>query len=199
MLPVYIALGVLFVVVLGVAMWAMGVYNTLVKLRNRFENAFSQIDVQLKRRHDLIPNLVNVAKGYMAHEKDTLEAVIQARNQAISATSAAAAKPGDEAAMNQLGSAESNLNGAIGRLLMIAESYPDLKANENMLALQEELTSTENKVSFARQAYNDAVTVYNTTREQFPANVAAGMFGFDAAQLFVVDEPAEREAPKVEF
>ena len=199
MLPVYIALGVLFVVVLGVAMWAMGVYNTLVKLRNRFENAFSQIDVQLKRRHDLIPNLVNVAKGYMAHEKDTLEAVIQARNQAISATSAAAAKPGDEAAMNQLAGAESNLNGAIGRLLMIAESYPDLKANENMLALQEELTSTENKVSFARQAYNDAVTVYNTTREQFPANVAAGMFGFDAAQLFVVDEAAEREAPNVEF
>ncbi len=199
MLPIYIGLGVLFVVVLGVAMWAMGVYNGLVKLRNRFENAFSQIDVQLKRRHDLIPNLVNVAKGYMAHEKDTLEAVIQARNQAISATSAAAAKPGDEAAMNQLASAESNLNGAIGRLLMIAESYPDLKANENMLALQEELTSTENKVSFARQAYNDAVTVYNTTREQFPANVVAGMFGFDAAQLFVVDEVAEREAPKVEF
>ena len=199
MVPFLIVLGVLFAVVLVVGMWAMGVYNNLVKLRNRFENAFSQIDVQLKRRHDLIPNLVNVAKGYMAHEKDTLEAVIQARNQAISATSAAAAKPGDADAMNQLSSAESNLNGAIGRLLMIAESYPDLKANENMLALQEELTSTENKVSFARQAYNDAVTVYNTTREQFPANVAAGMFGFDEARLFEVDEEAEREAPKVEF
>ncbi len=197
--PIYIVLVVLLVVFFIFAMWVMGVFNNLVKLRNRFENAFSQIDVQLKRRHDLIPNLVNVAKGYMAHEKDTLEAVIQARNQAISATSAAAAKPGDEAAMKQLSSAESNLNGAIGRLLMIAESYPDLKANENMLALQEELTSTENKVSFARQAYNDAVTVYNTTREQFPANVVAGMFGFNEARLFEVDEAAEREAPKVEF
>jgi LemA protein len=199
MLPIYIALGVLLAVFFIVAMWAMGVFNNLVKLRNRFENAFAQIDVQLKRRHDLIPNLVNVAKGYMAHEKDTLEAVIQARNQAVSATSAAAAKPGDENAMNQLSSAESNLNGALGRLLMIAESYPDLKANENMLALQEELTSTENKVSFARQAYNDAVTVYNTTREQFPANLLAGMFGFNQARLFEVDLDVEREAPKVEF
>lgn len=199
MLPLYIGLGVVLVLFIVLAMWAMGVFNGLVKLRNRYENAFSQIDVQLKRRHDLIPNLVNVAKGYMEHEKDTLEAVIQARNQAISASNAAATKPGDEAAMNQLASAESNLNGAIGRLLMIAESYPDLKANENMLALQEELTSTENKVSFARQAYNDAVTVYNTTREQFPANMIAGMFGFQNAQLFVVDEAAEREAPKVEF
>lgn len=199
MVPTLIALGVLAAVLLVIAMWVMGVFNNLVKLRNRFENAFAQIDVQLKRRHDLIPNLVNVAKGYMAHEKDTLEAVIQARNQAVSATSAAAAKPGDESAMNQLSSAESNLNGALGRLLMIAESYPDLKANENMLALQEELTSTENKVSFARQAYNDAVTVYNTTREQFPANVVAGMFGFDQARLFEVDLNEERDAPKVEF
>lgn len=197
--PILITLGVLLALFLVVAMWAMGVFNNLVKLRNRFENAFSQIDVQLKRRHDLIPNLVNVAKGYMTHEKETLEAVIQARNLAVSATSAAAAKPGDEAAMGQLSSAESNLNGALGRLLMVAEAYPDLKANENMLSLQEELTSTENKVSFARQAYNDAVTVYNTTREQFPANVLAGMFGFDEARLFVVDEEAEREAPKVEF
>ena len=197
--PILITLGVLLALFLVVAMWAMGVFNNLVKLRNRFENAFSQIDVQLKRRHDLIPNLVNVAKGYMTHEKETLEAVIQARNLAVSATSAAAAKPGDEAAMGQLSSAESNLNGALGRLLMVAEAYPDLKANENMLSLQEELTSTENKVSFARQAYNDAVTVYNTTREQFPANVLAGMFGFDDARLFVVDEEAEREAPKVEF
>ena len=199
MTPIYIALGVVFVLFLIFAMWAMGIFNNLVKLRNRFENAFSQIDVQLKRRHDLIPNLVNVAKGYMSHEKDTLEAVIQARNQAISATSAAASKPGDEAAMNNLSSAESNLNGAIGRLLMIAESYPDLKANENMLALQEELTSTENKVSFARQAYNDAVTAYNTTREMFPANMIAGMFGFNNARLFEVDVEAERDVPKVEF
>jgi LemA protein len=199
MTAVYIALGVIFVLFLIFAMWAMGIFNNLVKLRNRFENAFSQIDVQLKRRHDLIPNLVNVAKGYMSHEKDTLEAVIQARNQAISASSAAASKPGDEAAMNNLSSAESNLNGALGRLLMIAESYPDLKANENMLALQEELTSTENKVSFARQAYNDAVTAYNTTREMFPANMIAGMFGFNNARLFEVDVEAERDAPKVEF
>ena len=199
MTPIFIAIGVVFVLFLIFAMWAMGVFNGLVKLRNRYENAFSQIDVQLKRRHDLIPNLVNVAKGYMEHEKETLEAVIQARNQAISATSAAAAKPGDETTMNNLASAESNLNGALGRLLMIAESYPDLKANENMLALQEELTSTENKVSFARQAYNDAVTAFNTACELFPANMIAGMFGFNQARLFEVDEQAERDAPKVEF
>ncbi|MFT5301312.1 MAG: LemA protein [Mariniblastus sp.] len=195
--PIWIVLIVLVVFFLIFAMWAMGVFNNLVKLRNRFENAFSQIDVQLKRRHDLIPNLVNVAKGYMSHEKETLEAVIQARNQAVSAGSGANPRDGDS--MDQMANAESNLNGALGRLLMIAESYPDLKANENMLALQEELTSTENKVSFARQAYNDAVTVYNTTREQFPANVVAGTFGFDSARLFEVDEPAERNAPKVEF
>ncbi len=199
MTGLWIALGVVLFLMFIFAMWAMGIFNKLVTLRNRYENAFSQIDVQLKRRHDLIPNLVNVAKGYMEHEKDTLEAVIQARNQAISATSAASSNPGDAGAMKELGAAESNLNGAIGRLLMIAESYPDLKANENMLALQEELTSTENKVSFARQSYNDSVTTYNTARELFPANVVAGMFGFGEAQLFVVDEEAERKAPKVEF
>lgn len=195
----WIALGVILLLIFILIMWVMGVYNKLITLRNRYENAFSQIDVQLKRRHDLIPNLVNVAKGYMEHEKETLEAVIQARNQAISATSAASSKPGDADAMQDLANAESNLNGALGRLLMIAESYPDLKANENMLALQEELTSTENKVSFSRQSYNDAVTTYNTTREMFPANVIAGSFGFGEAQLFVVDEEAERTAPKVEF
>ena len=194
-----IAGGVVLLLLIGFAMWAMGVYNSLIKLRNRFENAFSQIDVQLKRRFDLIPNLVNVAKGYMSHEKDTLEAVIQARNQAISATSAAAAKPGDAEAMGNLSSADSQLNGALGRLMMIAESYPDLKANENMLALQEELTSTENKVSFARQSYNDAVTNYNTQRDLFPANTIAGMFNFDPARLFEIEEQAERDAPKVEF
>lgn len=194
-----IALGVLLLFVLFVAMWAMGVYNGLVKLRNRFENAFSQIDVQMKRRFDLIPNLVNVAKGFMAHEKETLEAVIQARNQAITANNAAAADPGNADAMGNLASADSQLNGALGRLLMIAESYPDLKANENMLALQEELTSTENKVSFARQSYNDAVTNYNNGREVFPANMIAGSFGFQEARLFEVDQAAEREAPKVEF
>jgi LemA protein len=199
MTPALIILGVLFLLFLIFSGWAMGVYNRLVTLRNRFENAFSQIDVQLKRRHDLIPNLVNVAKGYMAHEKETLEAVIQARNQAISATSKAASNPGDKSAMDQLAGAESQLDGALGRLLMIAESYPDLKANENMLALQEELTSTENKVSFARQSYNDAVTTYNTSRELFPANMIAGMFGFSDAQLFEVEDAQEREAPKVDF
>jgi len=191
--------GVLLLLFLMFSGWAMSVYNRLVTLRNRFENAFSQIDVQLKRRHDLIPNLVNVAKGYMSHEKETLEAVIQARNQAISATSQAASNPGDKSSMDQLAGAESQLDGALGRLLMIAESYPDLKANENMLALQEELTSTENKVTFARQSYNDAVTTYNTSRELFPANMIAGMFGFSDAQLFEVENTQEREAPKVEF
>jgi len=182
-----------------IALWAMGIYNRLITLRNRYENAFSQIDVHLKRRHELIPNLVNIVKGYMGHEKDTLEAVIQARTAAISATSAAAASPGDQSAMNDLASAESNLNGALGRLLMVAEAYPDLKANENMLALQEELTSTENKVSFARQSYNDSVTAYNIATELFPASMIAKNFGFSLAQLFEVDEEVQRDAPKVEF
>ena len=199
MIPFLIVVGVLVVLFLLIAGWVMGVYNRLVTLRNRYENAFSQIDVQLKRRHDLIPNLVNVAKGYMAHEKDTLEAVVSARNQAISASSNAAKNPGDKDAMNDLAGAESNLNGALGRLLMIAEAYPDLKANENMLALQEELTSTENKVSFARQAYNDSVTAYNTARELFPASMIAGTFNFQDAELFEVEDKATREAPEVKF
>ncbi|MDB2685950.1 LemA family protein [Mariniblastus sp.] len=199
MFPLLITIGVLVVLFLIIAGWVMGVYNRLVTLRNRYENAFSQIDVQLKRRHDLIPNLVKVAKGYMAHEKDTLEAVISARNQAISASSNASKNPGDASAMNELAGAEQNLNGALGRLLMIAESYPDLKANENMLALQEELTSTENKVSFARQAYNDAVTAFNTARELFPASMIAGMFGFKDAQLFEVEDKGERNVPEVNF
>jgi len=155
--------------------------------------------VQLKRRHDLIPNLVNVAKGYMEHEKETLEAVINARNQAISASSAAAKNPGDPDAINELAGAESNLNGALGRLLMIAEDYPDLKANENMLALQEELTSTENKVSFARQGYNDAVTAYNTAREVFPASVISNSFNFKNAPLYEVENDFNRDAPEVSF
>ena len=199
MIPFLIVIGVLVLLFLVIAGWVMGVYNRLVTLRNRYENAFSQIDVQLKRRHDLIPNLVKVAKGYMAHEKDTLEAVISARNQAISASSNASKNPGDKGAMNDLAGAESNLNGALGRLLMIAESYPDLKANENMLALQEELTSTENKVSFARQGYNDAVTAYNTARELFPASMIAGTFNFQDAQLFEVEDEASREVPEVDF
>ena len=196
---VLIGLGIVLLFLFGFAMWAMGVYNSLVKLRNRFENAFSQIDVQLKRRFDLIPNLVNVVKGYMAHEKDTLEAVIQARNTAVSAAGVAAKNPGDADAMGNLSNADSQLNGALSRLMMVAESYPDLKANENMLALQEELTSTENKVSFSRQSYNDAVTNYNTQRELFPSNMVAGMFNFGPAELFEVEEKAERDAPKVEF
>lgn len=195
-------LGILLIpliILVLVALWAMGVYNRLITLRNRYENAFSQIDVQLKRRHDLIPNLVNIVKGYIAHEKDTLEAVIQARTAAISATSNAAANLGDQSAMNTLASAESNLNGALGRLMMVAEDYPDLKANENMLALQEELTSTENKVSFARQSYNDSVTVYNTATELFPGSLVAKNFSFSMAQLFEVEEEVQRDAPAVEF
>lgn len=177
----------------------VGIYNKLVKLQNRYENAFSQIDVQLKRRHDLIPNLVETAKGYMKHEEETLTAVVQARNLAVSAQQAAASKPGDPANMKQLGAAEAGLNGALSRLLMVAESYPDLKANQNMMALQEELTSTENKVAFARQGYNDAVTEYNTQREVFPAVVFAGMMGFDEAELLEIENPEERAAPKVTF
>tara|TARA_B110000495_G_C23026089_1_gene609804 strand:- start:437 stop:1039 length:603 start_codon:yes stop_codon:yes gene_type:complete len=194
-----ISLGVVVAATVLVALWVIGIYNKLISLRNLFENGFAQIDVQLKRRYDLIPNLVNTAKGYMAHEKETLEAVIQARNQALSASTAAAANPGEEAAMNQLNSAESNLDGAIGRLLMIAESYPDLKANENMLGIQEELVSTENKIAFSRQSFNDSATRYNTYLQQFPTNIIGGMFKFNHCQLFEVDEPTERNAPKVEF
>ena len=163
-----ILLGVLAVgavLVLG----GIGVYNSLVTLRNRYKNAFAQIDVQLKRRNDLIPNLVEVAKGYMKHERETLEAVINARNAAITAQQRASANPGDPAAMSSLSAAEGQMTGVLGRLFALAESYPDLKANQNMLALQEELSSTENKVAFSRQAYNDAVMTYNTTRERFPA------------------------------
>lgn len=197
--PVVIALIVLAVIGLFLVIFIINVYNGLVKLRNRYENAYSQIDVQLKRRHDLIPNLVEVAKGYMKHEQETLTGVIQARNQAVSAQQAAAANPGDPASMKNMMQAEAGLNGALGRLLMIAESYPDLKANENMLSLQEELTSTENKVAYARQGYNDSVTSYNTAREVFPAVMIAGMLGFKEAELLEVENPEEREAPKVSF
>ena len=195
MIPLIVTLAVVAVIVLLVA----GIYNRLVTLRNRFKNAFAQIDVQLKRRYDLIPNLVEVAKGYMKHERETLEAVIAARNQAVSANARAAANPGDPAAMKGLMGAEGQLGGVLGRLFALAEAYPDLKANQNMLQLMEELTSTENKISFARQAYNDAVTVYNTAREVFPAVIFAGMFGFGPAELFEVTAPAEKEAPKVSF
>lgn len=182
-----------------VAIWAIGTYNGLVTLRNRFKNAFAQIDVQLKRRYDLIPNLVETAKGYLKHERETLEAVIAARNTAYAASKAAAANPADAAAMKSLMGAESGLMGALSRLMVVSEAYPDLKANQNMMQLTEELTSTENKISFARQAYNDAVMAYNTTREKFPANIAAGIFNFAEAQLFSVDNPAERNAPQVKF
>jgi LemA protein len=188
---------VFLVVVLGA--WIAGIYNTLVSLRNRFKNAFAQIDVQLKRRYDLIPNLVEVAKGYMKHEHDTLEDVIKARNIALAASQTAAANPADANAMKGLVSAESGLAGAMSRLMVVQEKYPELKANQNMLQLTEELTSTENKIGFARQAYNDSVMTYNTTREVFPNVFFAGMFGFTAAELFHIEDPTERNAPKVSF
>ena len=180
-------------------LFAIGQYNGLVTMRNRFKNAFSQIDVQLKRRFDLIPNLVETAKGYMAHERGTLEAVTQARNIAQAAGGRAAANPGDPQAMRELGSAEAGLSGALGRLLAVSEAYPDLKANQNMMQLTEELTSTENKIAFARQAYNDAVMTYNTKREIFPTSIIAGMFQFAAAELFQIENPEEKQAPKVSF
>ena len=190
---------ILIALLIFVSLWVLGVYNNLVTLRNRFRNAFSQIDVQLKRRYDLIPNLVETARAYMAHERDTLEAVIHARNTAQSASQSAAANPGDPTAMQALAGAEGVLTGTIGRLFALAEAYPDLKANQNMLQLTEELTSTENKVAFSRQAFNDAVTAYNTAREVAPANLIANAFGFTAAELFKVDTPAERVAPQVKF
>jgi LemA protein len=190
---------VLLAIVVVLGLWATGIYNSLVALRNRFKNAFAQIDVQLKRRYDLIPNLVEVAKGYMKHESSTLEAVIKARNIALAASQSAAANPADGNAMKGLVSAESGLTGALSRLMVVSEQYPDLKANQNMLQLTEELTSTENKVSFARQAYNDSVMTYNTTRETFPNVIFAGLFGFLPAELFKIEDPTERNAPKVSF
>ena len=190
---------VLVVVVLLLAIVVVGMYNRLVTLRNRYKNAFSQIDVQLKRRYDLIPNLVEVAKGYIKHERETLEAVVKARNAAYSAGQQAARSPGEREAMTALNGAEGQLVGALGRLFAVAEAYPDLKANQNMLALQEELSATENKVAFARQAYNDVVMAYNTQREVFPTTIIASMFNFQEASLFEVEQPAEREAPKVSF
>jgi LemA protein len=194
-----ILLIILVVPVFFVLMWVVGAYNRLVALRNRFKNAFAQIDVQLKRRYDLIPNLVETAKGYIKHERGTLEAVVAARNAASSANVRAAQNPGDAAAMKELSGAETALTGTLGRLFAVAEAYPDLKANTTMMALMEELTSTENKVAFARQAYNDAVMGYNTQRETFPTNMIAGPFNFGPAELFVIEKPEEKEAPKVTF
>jgi LemA protein len=194
-----IILGVLLAIVVIVALSVVGIYNALVSLRNRFKNAYAQIDVQLKRRYDLIPNLVETAKGYLKHEHSTLEDVTKARNIAYAASQAAAANPADASAVKGLLAAESGLAGALGRLMAVSEQYPDLKANQNMMQLTEELTSTENKIAFARQAYNDSVMQYNTARETFPNVLLAGMFGFLPAELFHVEDQAERTAPKVSF
>lgn len=194
-----IVMGAVAVIIIGLIVWVIGVYNGLVTLRNRFKNAFSQIDVQLQRRHDLIPNLVEIAKGYLKHERETLEAVIMARNQAFGARAAAAANPADGAAMTNLVGAESALGGALSRLMVVMEQYPDLKANQNMMQLSEEMSSTENKVAFARQAYNDFVMAYNTAREIFPSSVIANTFNFQAAVLFELENVAARQAPKVSF
>ena len=194
-----VVLLVLLAVIVFVLFFFVATYNKLILLRNRFKNAFAQIDVQLKRRYDLIPNLVETAKGYLKHEREVLEAVIKARNQASNAMEKAAADPGNNEAMQGLIGAESVLSGSLGRLFALVEAYPDLKANQNMMQLSEELTSTENKVSFARQAFNDAVMTYNTAREVFPNTIIANMFAFQEAQLFEIKLEVEREAPKVSF
>jgi LemA protein len=195
----WIALLVVGGVIVLMALFIIAKYNGLVTLRNRFKNAWAQIDVQLKRRYDLIPNLVETTKGYLKHERGTLEAVIAARNSAASAKDRVAGNPGDPTAMKALSSAEGTLGATLGRLFALTEAYPDLKANTSMNQLMEELTSTENKISFARQAYNDSVMTYNTGREVFPTNIIAGMFNFGPAELFAVEKPEEREAVKVSF
>ncbi len=190
---------IVLAIIAALALFAIGIYNGLIAARNAYKNAFAQIDVQLTRRHDLIPNLVETAKGYMKHERETLDAVIQARNSAMSGLSAAKSNPGDAAAMQQLAGAENALTQTLGRLFALSEAYPDLKANQNMMQLSEELTSTENKVAFARQAYNDAVMGYNTRREIFPNSIIANMFAFQAAQLLEIEAPEKREPVKVSF
>ena len=198
-LIIVIILVVIVVVILGIIGYAIGGFNKLVTLRNRYKNAYAQIDVQLKRRYDLIPNLVETAKGYLKHEHSTLEDVTKARNIAYAASQAAAANPGDSTTMKNLVSAEAGLAGTLSRLMVVSEQYPDLKANQNMMQLTEELTSTENKIAFARQAYNDSVMVYNTDREVFPTSILAGAFNFGPAELFVIDKPEQKDAPKVSF
>lgn len=190
-----VILGIIFLMVIIIA----GMYNGLVALRNRVKNAFAQIDVQLKRRYDLIPNLVETAKAYMSHERETLEAVIAARNSAAAANSKAASNPADPSAMKALVGAEAALGGAMGGFFALAEAYPDLKANQNMMQLTEELTSTENKIAFARQSFNDSVMTYNTKRESFPTNIIGGMFNFQMAEHFEITNEAEREAVQVKF
>lgn len=194
------ALIILLVIALLIVFWAVGAYNRLISMRNQFKNAFAQIDVQLKRRYDLIPNLVETAKGYMKHERETLEAVIAARNQAAGANAKVAGDPTDAAAMHTMVAAEGMLSSSLGKLFALSEAYPDLKANQNMMQLTEELTSTENRIAFARQAYNDGVMQYNNAREQFPGSVIAGMFAFKPAELLQATEaPEERKAIKVSF
>jgi len=187
------------VILIAIALWGFSMYNNLVSSRNRVGNAFSQIDVQLTRRYDLIPNLIEAVKGYMAHERGTLEAVINARNAAAAGLKTAAANPSDPAAIQALGAAETALSGSLGRLFALAEAYPDLKANQNMQHLQEELTSTENKVAFARQAFNDAVLSYNNACQSFPANLLANNFGFKTAEYLEIEQPEKRAVPKVSF
>lgn len=190
---------IVFGVIVLIAIFFISIYNKLVGGRNAYKNAFAQIDVQLTRRHDLIPNLVETAKGYMKHERETLEAVISARNAAVTGLKNAAANPGDPNAVQQLSGAENALSGALGRLFALAEAYPDLKANQNMMQLSEELTSTENKVAFARQAFNDAVMNYNNGREMFPNSIVANMFAFLPAQLLEIESPEKRAVPVVKF
>lgn len=194
---------IVLIVIGGVALllifWVVSMYNGLVAMKNRVKNAWSQIDVQLQRRYDLIPNLVETAKGYMKHEADTLEAVTQARNMAHSAAQALGADPGNAANMKAFAGAEAGLSGVLGRLMAVAESYPDLKANQNMMQVQEELTTTENKVAFSRQAYNDAVMHFNNGREQFPSNIIAGMFNFAEMPMWEVESEEAKAAPKVDF
>jgi len=190
---------IVLALIVGAVVFAISIYNQLVAGRNRFKNAFAQIDVQLTRRHDLIPNLVETAKGYMKHESETLEAVITARNTAVAGLKGAAKDPSDPAAMKQLAEAEKGLSGALGKLFALSEAYPDLKANENMMQLSEELTTTENKVAFARQAYNDSVMLYNNLCESFPNNFFAGWFSFLHAELLEIEDEAKRETPQVSF
>jgi LemA protein len=194
-----ITLIVVVIVLIFAVLAVVGIYNRLVVLRNRFKNAFAQIDVQLTRRHDLIPNLVETVKGYMAHEKETLQAVIQARSSAVNAQSQAASNPANAQAMSKLSQAEGMLSGALGRLMMVVEQYPELKANDSVMQLNEELTTTENKIAFARQGYNDSVMIYNTARERFPNNVFASMFQFQEAALFTIENEETKKAPKVSF
>ncbi|MBX9899839.1 MAG: LemA family protein [Burkholderiaceae bacterium] len=191
---------IFFGIVLAIVFWAISVYNNLVSFRNRFKNAFAQIDVQLKRRYDLIPNLVETVKGYMKHERETLEAVISARNQAVIANNKAGLNPADANAVQQLSAAEGTLTASLGKMFALSEAYPDLKANENMMQLTEELTGTENKIAFSRQAYNDSVMQYNIAVEQFPGSIFANMFGFRTGELLQsIEAPEERKAVKVSF